>query len=110
MELITAPALHANHLVHAAMRHHPQLVTNSSGFRQERGEQLLREGVRDALSILADQHNSAFPILRNAADDSDDENTMATAFMVVGTDAIRWDVLEDGGRAPVMRFINAQVA
>lgn len=110
MEWITAPALHANHLVHAAMRHHPQLVTNSSGFRQERGEQLLREGVRDALSILADQHNSAFPILRNAADDSDDENTMATAFMEVGPDAIRWSVLEDGGRVPMMQFVNAQAA
>ena len=66
--------------------------------------------MRDALSILADQHNSAFPILRNAADDSDDENTMATAFMAVGADAIHWEVLEDGGRAPVMRFVNAQAA
>ncbi len=109
---VSAAAVHANHLVHPAMRHHPQVVTNSSGFRQERGEAMLAAAAKagtavDPLAILADQQHSGFTILRNAADDSDDENTMATADMQVGANAIEWTVLEDGQRAPVMRFHNA---
>ena len=111
-EVVHAPAVHANHLVHAAMRHHPQVVTNSSGFRQERGEDLLQAAAQagaapDPLRILADQGNAAFPILRLAADDSDDENTMATADLEVADTAIEWTVREGGAALPSMHFANA---
>ena len=109
---VSKPAMHANHLVHPAMRHHPQVVTNSSGFRQERGEALLAAAAQAgeqaaALAILSDKHNAVFPILRLAADDSDDENTMATADMQVGKDAIRWTVLSGVDCQPQMHFVNA---
>ncbi len=112
VDVVQAPAVHANHLVHTAMRNHPQVVTNSSGFRQERGDAILQAAaqagaVPDPLRILADQDNSRFPILRLTADDSDDENTMATADLDVADAAIEWTVREGGEALPSMHFANA---
>lgn len=94
---INAPSVHANHAIHAATRNLPQIVTGSSGFRQIRGQAVL-DGFHakgrpvDPLAILADTSDARFPIYRDAPDDSDDENTMATADMRVGPSGIVWDV------------------
>lgn len=93
-QAIDAPSLHANHIIHAAMRDAPQVITESSQHRQERGEAMLAAGQEDPLAILADQANPEFPIYRNAPDDSDQENTMATADIQVGATQVEWMVYE----------------
>src|SRR3546814_18392250 len=71
--------LHANHVIHPEMTGFPQVITDSSLHRQQRGDALLNGLRTDPLTILADQSNAEFPIYRNAAEDSDNDNTMATA-------------------------------
>lgn len=111
---VQQPSFHANHLVHPAMRDHPQVVTNSSGFRQERGQAVLQGHAQDPaaidpLALLADQHHARFPILRQAPDDSDDENTLATADMQAHADGIVWAVHTHPQQPPVLRLRNAHV-
>lgn len=108
---LSQPAVHANHMVHPAMRHQPQLITGSSGYRQIRGEQLLADARAsgqqpDPLSILFDQNGTAFPIFRDAPDDSDQENTLATAVIQIGADAVNWQVHQSRSAAPWLRLRN----
>jgi predicted choloylglycine hydrolase len=112
VESIQAPALHANHAIHAALRDFPQIVTESSRCRQLRGNAMLDEAGRtavDPLAILADQQNAEFPIYRNAPNDSDAENTMATADIRVENDAVHWDVYERPGEPPRFQLRDARV-
>lgn len=109
---IQAPALHANHAIHADLRDFPQIITESSRCRQMRGDAMLDDAGRtavDPLAILADQQNAEFPIYRNAPNDSDAENTMATADIRVENDAVRWDVYERPGEPPRFRLRDARV-
>ena len=76
---IRRPSVHANHMVHAALAGQPQIVTASSAARQVRGEALLGGFDGDPLSILWDEADAALPVLRQAPDDPDVENLMATA-------------------------------
>ncbi|MCD8504465.1 MAG: C45 family peptidase [Burkholderiaceae bacterium] len=60
---VSEPAGHANHMIHSAMRHQPQIITGSSGFRQARLEQILNaQPSAEPLKILFDTDNSEFPI------------------------------------------------
>jgi hypothetical protein len=102
--------LHANHLLHPSMLDVPQVITDSSCARQERGDALLALGETDPLTILADRHNADLPIYRDAPDDSDDENTMATVDMHVGPDAVRWQVYERPGEAAWLSLVDARLA
>ena len=109
---VTQPSLHANHAVHTALREFPQLITLSSLHRQKRGDDLLCEAAGqsvDPLRILADDADAALPIYRTAPDDSDDENTMATADIVVDASAIRWQVYEDPRQPPRFHMIDGHV-
>jgi hypothetical protein len=111
-EAIKAPSLHANHAVHKLMRDFAQVVTPSSLHRQLRGDALLGVSLHavDPLAILADQQNVEFPIYRDSPDDSDIENTMATADIRVEADRIRWQVYERPGQAARYEFINGKLA
>lgn len=103
---VTAPALHANHALHHGGGLGAQIVTQSSGDRQLRGDALVADGA-GALRILRDTGGSGLPIRRDATDDPDDENTLATALFVIEDEGIEWR-LHDGpdgqpayhGRAP----------
>lgn len=115
---IQTPALHANHIVHEAMQAFPQVVTDSSLHRQQRGDALLRDAESaspgnpadiDPLRILADQENKQFPIYRAAPDDSDAENTMATADMHIGPKQVGWEVYERPGQSSRFTFIDTQL-
>lgn len=86
---------HANHAVHAAQRGLPQTITASSGARQRRADALLRRGI-PALAILADQ-TEAEPIYRDAPQDTDRENTLATADVDLSGDTPRWRVYSRPG-------------
>lgn len=111
---ISRPELHANHAIHPAMSEQNQRITLSSQHRQERGDELLATAVTDVdpLSVLGDRHNAEFPIWRQAPDDSDNENTMATADIELTAHGARWAVYAGGidaskgddGRRPAFRF------
>jgi hypothetical protein len=108
---LQSPALHANHMIHAAMAHQPQIVTGSSGHRQIRGDALLREAAAeqrapDPLAILFDQGHAGFPIFRKDPADSDHENTMASAIIHVGADAVEWQVHVSQSMEPLYRLRN----
>jgi predicted choloylglycine hydrolase len=101
---LTQPAVHANHMVHPAMAQQAQIVTASSAQRQQRGEACLSQlqGLKSALQpldVLFDQDHPQFPIYRKAPDDSDGENTIATADLHIGAHEVRWAV--HSGQNPV---------
>lgn len=89
---ITAPAVHANHALHQGRGLAGQIVTASSRDRQARGEALLAAGERDPLAILRDTGGCGLPIRRDAQDDPDDENTLATAVFQVRPEGIEWSI------------------
>lgn len=91
---IKQPYMHANHAIHASTRDWPQIITGSSGRRQLRGLDLLKQDGFDPLKILTDT-NSSHPIFRRSPDDTDNENTLATVSMQVQDNCIHWQVYED---------------
>ncbi|MGO7211450.1 C45 family autoproteolytic acyltransferase/hydrolase [Rhizobium ruizarguesonis] len=103
---IASPSVHANHLVHAKMASEPQIITGSSGSRQERGQDILdaSDGSPEPLSILWDRERFALPIYRAQPDDPDTENTLATAIFKIGKDSVDWAVYDGAGSAA--RFEN----
>ncbi|MEM5345682.1 C45 family peptidase [Paraburkholderia azotifigens] len=108
---IAQPSLHANHAIHPAMSGFAQRVTDSSRHRQARGDALLNEANRsgcepDPLAILADTHDASLPIYRADPADPDDENTLATADIVIRASHIEWDVYEQPGTPPRYRMID----
>ncbi|HEY7804405.1 MAG TPA: C45 family peptidase [Orrella sp.] len=101
---------HANHMIHAAMQHQPQIVTGSSGFRQIRLEQCLQAHADiEPLEILFDTQTAEFPVFRADPADPDQENTLASARFEVGTDALQWQVHQGQCFEPVYRFKNDQL-
>lgn len=105
VQTVTAPGLHANHMIHDAMRPYPQLITGSSAFRQLVGDQLLAQGVAP-LTILQGQDHPNYPIYRQGAHDSDNENTLATVCFVANGQDWDWAVYEAATDQPVFRFKN----
>ncbi len=103
-------ALHANHIVHQEMADFPQVITDSSLHRQQRGDALLKGSATDPLAILADRGNAQFPIYRDAPDDSDNENTLATADIHVGADKVEWAVYERPGQSARFHLVDARLA
>lgn len=91
VRVIVAPALHANHATHHGGGLAAQIVTQSSGARQARGDSLVAPGV-DPLAILCDTGGAGLPIRRDAPDDPDDENTLATAVFTVKDGGVEWRI------------------
>lgn len=88
---------HSNHIVHDALDSVGQLITGSSGSRQQRLDSLLAGagGELDealAVRLLRDEHDPVLPIYRCAADDPDDENTLATAVFTLTATTVEWRV------------------
>lgn len=74
---------HANHLIHAGATTQGQVITDSSASRQRHAEALMdawsgTAGGGDLVGVLLDEAGE-LPILRCAANDPDEENTLATA-------------------------------
>ncbi len=91
---ITQASLHANHALHQKRGLAQQIITQSSGDRQAHGDALLAMGQRDPLAILRDTSGPGLPIRRDAADDPDDENTLATAIITVTKHGIEWSIYD----------------
>lgn len=107
---LTKASGHANHMIHPAMQHQPQIITGSSGFRQARLEQLLgHDQDIEPLVILFDNQNTEFPIFRQAPDDPDTENTLATARFEIHLDRVKWDVHAGQSFGPSYCFVNDQI-
>ncbi|CAM4089302.1 C45 family autoproteolytic acyltransferase/hydolase [Bordetella tumulicola] len=74
---------HANHMIHDASQDVAQIITDSSRARQTRVDGLLDgwHSGADETHIVAALHDTdgPLPILRCAANDPDEENTLATA-------------------------------
>lgn len=81
---------HANHLIHEKLDTTEQVITDSSGSRQQRlNHWLKRQTVLNGASakaILSDQHDAELPIYRLSPQDPDEENTLATAIFISGSD------------------------
>lgn len=99
---IETAAVHANHALHLQGGQAPQIVTRSSRDRQARGEALLDAGVRDPLAILRDTGGPGLPIRRDAADDPDEENTLATAVAELREDGVRLRVYDRASGPPAL--------
>jgi predicted choloylglycine hydrolase len=110
VQVIEHAAVHANHVIHAEMRDFPQLITDSSRCRQERATELLNGASTDPLTILTDQRDKKFPIFRTAADDSDNENTMATADIHARADHVAWEVYERPTVSSRYTLVDAKLA
>lgn len=94
---VERPFGHSNHLVHPALGGVAQRITGSSGNRQRCVDGLVaslgeRLDGRQALAILRDTSGGELPVYRTAADDPDDESTLATALFLIGSDAVDWAV------------------
>ncbi|WP_240455603.1 C45 family autoproteolytic acyltransferase/hydolase [Halomonas faecis] len=97
---VTTPQLHANHALYHPATDGAQVITRSSRDRQQRGEALLADGVRDPLAILGDGGDGGLPILRRSPHDPDDENTLATVCFRLLPDDILWEVHAPGPATP----------
>ncbi|MDG3088043.1 C45 family autoproteolytic acyltransferase/hydrolase [Vibrio hannami] len=91
--------VHANHLVHHDLDFVPQIITESSASRQIRMEELgyaYKEAFDSqvCLKILRDKHHDVLPIFRQAADDPDEENTLATAIFTFEEQGLIMNVFE----------------
>jgi hypothetical protein len=95
---IGSTSVHSNHIIHAAFAHRPQVVTASSAARQARGEAMLADFDGDPLSILWDRAGGALPLLRQAPDDPDAENLMATAVFTLAEQDLSCRVYEPANR------------
>jgi len=92
---LSQPYGHANHLIHSRLAAQAQVITGSSAARQQRLAQLLEKGGFDAdgaIAMLSDSHNEALPLYRQAPDDPDEENTLATACFILTRQEVLWQV------------------
>lgn len=90
-------AVHSNHAQVAGRVLSHQTITDSSRDRLARGQAMVARG-DGPLDILNDTFDTGLPILRQAPDDPDDENTLAQFHARIGADAIDWQVHEPGNR------------
>ncbi|MDI9219783.1 C45 family autoproteolytic acyltransferase/hydrolase [Pantoea sp. EA-12] len=93
---LTGVFAHANHLIHPQLAAVEQVITASSGSRQQRlikwlETQMQLDGVA-AKAILSDQHDAVLPIYRLSPQDPDDENTLATALFTLQAEQVDWQI------------------
>lgn len=91
---------HANHALHLPAP--GQGITPSSRDRQARAGALLAQGT-GALAILQDQGGPGLPIRRDAPDDPDEENTLATLVARCGAGGLDWAVHDRPAEGPVFQ-------
>lgn len=92
---ITGCSGHANHLIHPQQQDTRQVITGSSGSRQQNIDRQLAETTSlssvQVLSILSDDEGE-LPVYRLAENDPDQENTLATVIFHLGESAVHWTV------------------
>ncbi|MDG1457210.1 MAG: C45 family autoproteolytic acyltransferase/hydrolase [Pseudoprimorskyibacter sp.] len=96
---ITSRSGHANHALHLASQ--GQITTQSSANRQATVERLVTRGDVTDLDILRDTSGPGLPIRRDAPDDPDQENTLATCLFTVSKTGVEWRVYGEKERRAV---------
>ncbi|WP_281984862.1 C45 family autoproteolytic acyltransferase/hydolase [Thalassorhabdomicrobium marinisediminis] len=91
---ITTRSGHANHALHLECG--GQIITQSSGDRQITVDRLVTQPEQTDLDILRDTSGPGLPIRRDAPDDPDDENTLATGVLRVAPTGIEWRIYAEG--------------
>ncbi|QCO54593.1 6-aminopenicillanic acid acyl-transferase [Pseudorhodobacter turbinis] len=95
---VEARSGHANHALHLAAE--GQIITQSSADRQSTAERLVTQADVSDLDILRDVSGPGLPIRRDAPNDPDHENTLATCQFTVSKTGIEWGIYgEKEGRA-----------
>ncbi len=94
---VQRPGGHSNHLIAPSLEQVQQRITASSDTRQRRVDQRLKQLHGDlstdaALDILRDTSGGHLPVYRTAADDPDDENTLATGIFRISASAVEWRI------------------
>ncbi|NCE87096.1 C45 family peptidase [Pseudomonas sp. Q1] len=94
---IQAPVGHSNHLVAPALSQVAQRITDSSGARQRCINMHLLQWpgalhAEVALRLLRDTSGGHLPVYRSAADDPDDENTLATGVFRISANTVEWRI------------------
>lgn len=97
--------VHANHLVHKDLDFVAQVITDSSSSRQSRMEEQAYAYKGDfdteaCFNILRDSHDDVLPIFRQAEDDPDEENTLATAVFSFENGTLTMNVFEPQDEHP----------
>lgn len=81
---------HANHLIHENLRATEQVITDSSGSRQQYLNDWLETQTQldgtAAKAILSNQHDAVLPVYRLSPQDPDEENTLATAVFTLDSE------------------------
>lgn len=99
---------HANHLIHPQLDAVEQVITDSSGSRQQRLNAWLKTQSQlddaAALDILSDRHDVALPIYRLSPHDPDEENTLATAVFTLGMMEIDCQIFTLDRQKAALRF------
>jgi hypothetical protein len=94
---------HANHFIHPRLQDSKQRITPSSAARQIRIDQLCSKltdstGPADIRLMLGDIKNRDLPVYRMDPEDSDNENTLATAVFRVTSEAVQSRVYVADGK------------
>ena len=99
---------HANHLIHENLSATEQVITDSSGSRQQRLNDWLQTQVQldgaAAKAILSDQHDAVLPVYRLSPQDPDDENTLATAVFMLNSEKTTLEVLTLDGQHAAQQY------
>ena len=103
--VVSAPSVHANHLLDERLAHAPRGIDPSSRCRQARAEALVAGGAvdeDDPLCLLGDVGGS-LPIHRREKDAGDPGFTLATGVFRILEDGVDYEVLDDLRHPPVHR-------
>ncbi|BAN99950.1 hypothetical protein E05_51840 (plasmid) [Plautia stali symbiont] len=80
------------HAMRAAVQtHYPQIWQELEGLAQWLENHHPFDATA-AKGIISDKHDAVLPIYRLAADDPDDENTLATAVFTLDANHVRWQI------------------
>jgi len=103
---IQRPFFHANHAIHRLMRHYPQQITASSGYRQMQGQAWVSSPLYQSnpLAVLGDRSHKEYPIYRRQSCDTDNENTIATVDFKYQNSGLQWQVYDDPLQTPIYSF------
>lgn len=102
---VSAPRVHANHLLHERFAHTPQVIDPSSLSRQTRAEALIAGGAVDGgdpLCVLGDV-GADLPIRRREKDAGDPGFTLATAVFRIAETGVAYEVFDDLLHPPTHR-------
>ncbi len=94
--------VHANHALHLPLSQSGQIITDSSGDRQNRGDSLAASEA-NSRDILNDRWTKGLPIRRDMPDDPDSENTLATVHFRVGATCVEWEVYDSASDTPCVK-------